>query len=108
MNLSSKEVTVLRALAIFGLIVPNGVFLYFAFSDTAVFLDALKNPISLVFIAEAFFLMALFAWLLKRVGVRKSSATVFVAMSLVGSMAFSVPMTLARIAKHTSSDEKNA
>ncbi len=92
--LTSRESFVLAALAIFGLLVPNGIFLYYFFAAPEVVRQAMSNPIALVFIAEAFFLMFLLAWLLRRAGSTKPTGGVFVVLSLVGSMAFSVPAAL--------------
>ena len=84
----------LLALAIFGIIVPNGVFLYFSLIDATALHEALNNPIALVFMTEAFLLMLLFAWLIRRLGFRSPGWLVFLIMSLVGSMVFSVPAFL--------------
>lgn len=81
-------------LAIFGLIVPNGFFLYYALAAPAALHTALTNPIALVFITEAFLLMLLFSWLIHRWGLRSPGWLAFIVMSLVGSMAFSVPAFL--------------
>lgn len=93
-SFTKNEVRALGLLAVFGLLVPNGVFLYFLFSDSETVRAAMKNPVSLVFVAEAFFLMFLFAWLLAKAGIRRPSAGIFVVMSLIGSMVFSVPAAL--------------
>jgi hypothetical protein len=84
----------LLALSIFGLIVPNGVFLYFSFMSPAALYAAFNNPIALVFIGEAFLLMLFFAWMIRRSGLRSPGWLAFVLMSIVGSMAFSVPAFL--------------
>lgn len=89
-----REAAGLAALAVFGLLVPNGVFIYFFATDPALLRAALTNPLSLVFILEAIFLMFLFAWLVGRMGLRRPSGLAFVMMSLVGSLAFSVPAVL--------------
>ncbi len=88
------ELRVLALLAIFGLLVPNGIFVYYFFNDPEVSRIAMSNPISLVFMTEAFFLMFLFAWLLRKAGSTKPNGLVFIIMSLVGSMVFSVPAAL--------------
>ena len=93
-RLKPNEHRLLIALAAFGFLVPNGVFLYFCVTDPGLIRAALQNPIALVFIAEAFLLMFLFAWLLHRAGTRKPGALVFIILSLLGSMAFSVPATV--------------
>ena len=92
--LSSTELRVLAALAVFGLLVPNGVFVYYYFNDPEVTRIAMSNPISLVFMTEAFFLMFLFAWLLRKVACTKPNGLAFIIMSLAGSMVFSVPAAL--------------
>lgn len=84
----------LLALAVFGFIVPNGCFIYFALSDFGTVLRALRNPIALVFITEAFALMGLIAWLLHQWGWRRPSWGGFIVLSLLGSLLFSVPLCL--------------
>ncbi|MDX2227434.1 MAG: hypothetical protein SFY92_10145 [Verrucomicrobiae bacterium] len=84
----------LLILAIFGLIVPNGFFLYYSLIAPAALHAALGNPVALVFITEAFLLMFLFAWLIHRLGFRSPGWLAFIIMSLLGSMVFSVPAFL--------------
>src|SRR5262249_26377010 len=81
----------LIALAIFGLVVPNGVFLYCSLVAPEVLGAAFANPVALVFMLEALLLMILFAWLVHQRGYRSPGWVLFIIMSLVGSMAFSVP-----------------
>jgi hypothetical protein len=84
----------LLALAIFGLIIPNGFFLYYSLVSPAALHASLSNPVALVFITEAFLLMFLCAWLIHHMGLRSPGWRSFIAMSLVGSMVFSVPAFL--------------
>jgi hypothetical protein len=84
----------LLALGVLGLVVPNGVFLFHALLDPAPLHAALANPVAVVFIAEALGLMALFAWLIHHLGFRSPGWLAFVVLSLVGSMAFSIPAFL--------------
>ena len=84
----------LLGLAIFGLTVPNGFFLYHAIFNPDIMWAALANPIAMVFIAEAFLLMFLFAWFIHRRGFRSPGWLTFIIMSLVGSMVFSIPAFL--------------
>jgi len=93
LTFSRGERRMLAALAIFGLLVPNGVFVYYFVTDPEMARAAMSNPISLVFMTEAFFLMFLFAWLRKAAS-RTPSGWAFIIMSLVGSMVFSVPASL--------------
>lgn len=81
----------LSALGLFGL---NGVFLYYAFLRPDVMAAAYQNPVSLVFILEAFVMIAFGAWVIARMGLERPGWLAFVAMSLIGSLAFSVPFFL--------------
>ena len=91
---TESQEKLLLGLSIFGLSVPNGVFLYYAFTAPAVLQGAMANPVSLVFIVEAFVLMFLFAWLIHRQGIKSPGWFAFILMSLIGSMLFSVPACL--------------
>ena len=95
--LHSGESAVLLIFAVFGLVVPNGIFLLVLFKRPELLLAALANPVALVFILEAFFLMFLVAWLLARAEAKKSVWMGFIALSLIGSMMFSVPLLLRRL-----------
>lgn len=97
---SRTQERLLLALAVFGLIVPNGVFLYYSLVAPAALHAALRNPVALVFITEAFLLMFLFAWVIHRLGLRGPGWLGFIVMSLVGSMVFSVPAFLYLASRH--------
>ena len=82
---------VVGAIGLFGL---NGVFLFYALLRPEVMAAALANPVSLVFILEALLLTGLFAWLIATFGWKRPGWLAFVALSMVGSLAFSVPAFL--------------
>ena len=94
LTLSKTESRTLISLSILGLLIPNSIFLYYFCTDRATTNQALSNPISLVFIIEAFILMFLFAWLLKKTNPKKPTSISFIILSLLGSMVFSVPLTI--------------
>lgn len=81
----------LSAIGFFGL---NGVYLYYALFRPDVMTAALQNPVSLVFMLEAFVLLAFAAWVISRMGLKRPGWLTFVILSLVGSLAFSVPFFL--------------
>lgn len=85
---------VLIVLALFGFMIPNGIFLYYAIAEPKLFFAAHTNPVAAVFILEALLLMVMFAWLIDRWNFRSPGWVVFILMSMVGSMAFSVPAFL--------------
>jgi len=93
-SFTQTQQKILLALAIFGLVVPNGFFLYHALLAPGILWAALSNPVALVFITEAFLLMFLLAWVIRHLGLRSPGWIAFINMSLVGSMVFSVPAFL--------------
>jgi hypothetical protein len=72
----------------------NGVFLFYGFVHPETMAAALTNPISLVFVLEAFLLMGFLAWLIGKAGFRDPGWKLFVVLSIIGSLAFSVPAFL--------------
>lgn len=76
-----------------GFIAVNGTFVY-ALLRPEVLEEALANPLALAFIGEALILMAVFAYLLPRWGVSRLGWFWFVVLSLLGSMAFALPVVL--------------
>ena len=91
---TTTQERLLLTLAVFGLIVPNGSFLYYSLVAPAALRAALSNPVALVFITEAFLLMFLFAWVIGHLGFRSPGWLAFIIMSLFGSLVFSVPAFL--------------
>lgn len=79
--------------AAIGLIGLNAVFIY-GLVRPEVMQSALTNPVSLAFMAEAFLLLALLAYLLPRWGVSRLSRAWFVGLALLGSLAFALPVML--------------
>ena len=89
-----SEGRLLIALSVFGFLVPNGVFIYSCFAHVELVTEALRSPVTGVFIGEAFFLMLLVVWLLGKIGVSRKHRLLFVMASLIGSLACSIPATL--------------
>ena len=91
---SSRERFWLWLLAIFGFSIVNGAFLYGLFFEPAAMAEAISNPIAAAFMIEALLLMVAFAYLLSKWGVNRLSWIWFVILSLIGSMAFALPIVL--------------
>lgn len=91
---SSQERFWLWLVAIFGFAIVNGAFLYGLFYEPMAMTEAMKNPIALAFMIEALLLMIVFAYLLPRWGVARLSWIWFIVLSLLGSMAFALPIVL--------------
>lgn len=80
--------------ALLGFVVFNLPYLYFAILQPEVQRAALGNGIALVFMGEALYLLLLFALLMGLLGLKRPGWLFFIAMSLLGSLAFSVPLQL--------------
>ncbi len=90
----SKLRPVFLIASLVGLVSVNLPFLYFALIDKAVYRQAMSNGMALAFMGEAFLLTILFAFLIARLGWKSPGWIVFILLSLVGSLAFSVPFYL--------------
>lgn len=88
------ERTVLWSLCIVGVVGLNTAFLYGLFVRPDLLADAHSNPISAAFIIESLLLMCVFAYLFAKWGVSRLHWGWFIALSLLGSMAFALPIVL--------------
>ena len=84
----------LLVMSILGFLTINCPFLYYAFVERETYANAQENGLALLFMAEAFLLMGFFAYLIARLGWRRPGWIWFVVMSLLGSLAFSIPLFL--------------
>lgn len=91
---NSHERLWLWILALAGLFLANGAFVYGVFFLPHALSDALTNPISAAFIAESFALMGALAYLLTKWGVGNLPWRWFIFLSLLGGMAFALPVVL--------------
>ena len=80
--------------SILGFLFINLPFLYYFLFEKAIYDAALANPVALVFIAEAFLLLAFFAFLIAKLGWKRPGWILFIVFSILGSLAFSVPFML--------------
>ena len=80
----------LSAVGFFGL---NGVFFY-SIARPSILQEALTNPLAVAFVAEALLLVALLAYLLRKWGLIAMPWWRFVALSLIGTLIFALPVAL--------------
>lgn len=83
----------LLGLALLGFLFVNGPFVYFSVVDPLTYDLALQNGLALTFMGEALLLVVLLSWLIARLRLRPGWP-IFVALSFVGSLAFSLPFYL--------------
>jgi hypothetical protein len=102
-QLTPRERRVLWVLSVLGLLGPNGVFVYCAVFRWHDLPEAMRNPVAAAFIFEAFVVMGLLAWLVRRFRIGVLPWAVFVLLSLVGGLAFSIPVFLLWRSRRTSS-----
>ena len=84
----------LWTLCAFGFLAVNTAFIYGLLFQPSAIIDAFKNPVAAAFIVEAVVLMGVFAYLLAKWKVISLHWTWFVVLSLLGSMAFALPIVL--------------
>ena len=84
----------LAALGVFGFIVVNGAFVYGMLFQPDALTAAWTNPIAAAFMVEAMVLVGVFAYLFERWEVSRLGWGWFVFLSLLGSMAFAIPVVL--------------
>ena len=94
MNMSKKTGLILLFVSIAALLGPNGMYLYSAITNPELNQQAFQNPISLAFIIEAMMLLGLFLWYVFKETKSWSKVIIYLTLSFVGSLAFSLPLFL--------------
>ena len=90
---SPRERFWLWTLAVFGFFAVNGAFVY-GLQQPGALAAAMTNPLALAFMGEALVLVGVLAYLLSKWRVSQMSWAWFVLLSLLGSMAFALPIVL--------------
>jgi hypothetical protein len=85
---------VLLAVALFGLLVPNGLFLYWLFVELDTLGEILSNHLALGFMLDAFLATALLAFLFAQRPPGPIRWPWFVALSILGGLGFGIPFYL--------------
>ncbi len=91
---SSLERICLISVALLGLAVVNGAFVYGLLLQPGALAEAVTNPIALAFMVEAVLLLGVLAYLLGRLRLSRMDWLWFVLLSLLGSIAFALPIAL--------------
>jgi len=81
----------LLLIALFCLFVPNGLFIYWLFTEFRSFSEVMNNWLALAFIIDAFIVMFLLAYWFAKNPPGKIKWYWFVVFSLVGGLGFGLP-----------------
>ena len=82
---------VLLLIALFGLFVPNGIFVYWLMTDFHSLSDITGNRLALGFIIEAFVVLFLLAYYFAKNPPGKVKWPWFIVLSLIGGIGFGIP-----------------
>ena len=81
----------LLLIALFGLLVPNGLFIYWLFTEFNGMTDVLNNKLALAFIIEAFLVLGIMSAYFARNPIGRVKWYWFVILSLIGGLGFGIP-----------------
>jgi hypothetical protein len=81
----------LLVIALFGLIVPNGIFIYWLLTEFSSLAEITNNKLAVAFIIDAFMAMFLLAYFFAVNPIGKIRWYWFIALSLIGGLGFSIP-----------------
>ncbi len=82
---------ILLIIALFGLIVPNGIFIYWLFTEFHGVADIFQNKLAVAFIIDAFLAMFLLAYLFAANPLGKIKWYWFIVFSIIGGLGVSLP-----------------
>ena len=82
---------VLLLFALFGLLVPNGIFIYWLLNEFNGVQDVVNDHLALGFIIDAFMAMFLLAYWFAKSPIGNVRWYWFIVLSLVGGLGFSLP-----------------
>ena len=81
----------LLIIALFGLIVPNGIFIYWLFTEFNGAAEVVSNKLAIAFIIDAFMAMFLLAYWFAVNPIGKIKWYWFIILSIIGGLGFSIP-----------------
>ena len=82
---------ILLVIALFGLIIPNGIFIYWLLNEFHGISDVFQNKLAVAFIIDAFLAMFVLAYFFAVNPIGKIKWYWFIVFSLIGGLGFSLP-----------------
>jgi len=89
--MTSQQKLILISISLFGLFVPNGMFFFYIFTQFHSLSEVVNNLLALGFIIDACMATGLLAWWFAKNPQKKYSWKLFVGLSLLGGLGFSLP-----------------
>jgi hypothetical protein len=83
---------ILLLIALFGLLVPNGIFLYWLVYECNGISSIIENKLAVAFILDAFLAMGLLAFYFARNPIGEIKWYWFIVLSILGGLGFSIPI----------------
>jgi hypothetical protein len=83
---------ILLLIALFGLVVPNGLFLYWLLYEYDGLASVAQNKLGLAFMIDAFLALGLLAYYFAREPIGRVKWYWFIVLSLLGGLGFSLPL----------------
>lgn len=83
---------VLLVIALFGLFVPNALFLYWLLYEYDGLANVAQNKLALAFMIDAFLVLGLLAYYFARKPIGQVKWYWFIVLSLLGGLGFSIPL----------------
>ena len=83
---------ILLLIALFGLVVPNGIFLYWLFYEFDGTASIIQNKLAVAFIIDCFLAMGLLAFYFAGNPIGKVKWYWFIVLSILGGLGFSIPL----------------
>ena len=81
----------LLIIALFGLFIPNGIFIYWLFTEFNSVADVIGNKLAVAFIIDAFMALFLLAYWFAVKPLGKVRWHWFIVLSIIGGLGFSLP-----------------
>jgi len=82
---------ILLLIALFGLLITNGIFLYWLLYECDGIASNTQNKLAIAFILDAFLAMGLLAFYFARNPIGKGKWYWFIVLSILGGLGFSIP-----------------
>jgi hypothetical protein len=83
---------ILLLIALFGLVVPNGLFLYWLLYEYDGLASVAQNKLALAFMIDAFLALGLLAYYFAKKPIGRIKWYWFIVLSLLGGLGFSIPL----------------